>query len=122
MINEKVFKESPGTDSQTREVRGILTRWMGSSTEEPVLVLDTPGIGDTQNRDTKNIAEIGVRLQELGYVNSFLLVLNCEKPRLSEEIQDYLRLYCEVFGENFFEHVMLVFTRFSQSEQSCFTR
>ena len=99
---------------------GILTRWMG--TEEPVLVLDTPGAGDTQNRDTKNIAEIVVRLKEIGYVNAFLLVLNCEVPRISEEIQDYLRLYIEVFGENFFEHVMLVFTRFSQSEQSCITR
>jgi predicted GTPase len=75
---------------------------MGVPTEEPVLVLDTPGTGDTQNRDTKNITEIIVRLKEIGYVNSFLLVLNCETPRISEGIQDCLRLYIEVFGENFF--------------------
>lgn len=91
-------------------------------TEEPVLVLDTPGVNDTQNRDTKNISQIVVHLKEIGYVNTFLLVLNSQVPRISEGIQDYLRLYVEVFGENFFEHVMLVFTRFAQSEQGTITR
>ena len=86
---------------------------MGLPTEDPVLVIDTPGTGDTQNRDTKNIAGIIVRLQELGFVNAFLLVLNCEVPRLSERTQDYLKLYCEAFGEKFFDNVMLVFTNFS---------
>ena len=122
LINENAFDVSPSTDSQTQELVGILARWMGIPTEEPVLVLDTPGMGDTQTRDTKNIAGMLVRLQELGYVNAFLLVLNCEAPRLSEQTQDHIRLYSEIFGKRFFENVMLVFTRFSRSEQSILTR
>jgi predicted GTPase len=116
------FGTSPGTESLTCELEGVLARWMVDTTEEPIIVLDTPGIGDTQNRDTKHIAEMVVRLKELGYVHTFLLVFNYEEPRLSEQTQDCLRLFCEVFDERFFENAMLVFTRYSNSETSIWNR
>ena len=51
-----------------------------------MIVIDTPGIGDTENRDTEHIANIVFRLKTIGYVNTFLVILNSENPRLSEEL------------------------------------
>ena len=47
LINENLFSVSAGTESETLHLEGALSRWKGSQNEEPVLTLDTPGIGDT---------------------------------------------------------------------------
>ena len=86
LINENIFKVSAGTESETCHTEGALAKWLGDTNEQPVLVLDTPGIGDTKNRDTKHIAEMVVRLKEIGYVHTFLIVFNYEEPRFSEPL------------------------------------
>jgi len=50
-----------------------------------LIVIDTPGIGDTENRDTYHIANIVSRLKNIGFVNTFLIVINSENSRISEE-------------------------------------
>lgn len=47
-------------------------------------MIDTPGLGDSKNRDTEHIAKLVCGMKVIGYVNAFMIVLNSEEPRLSE--------------------------------------
>jgi len=86
-------------------------------------VIDTPGIGDSRNRDTKHIAEMVVGLKEVGYVHAFLIVINSEEPRLSEQMQDTIKIFNQMFGgEDFLSNAILVFTRFSYDKTSVWRR
>lgn len=41
-----------------------------------LIVIDTPGIGDSRNIDNNHIHEIVVSLKTIGYVHSFIIVIN----------------------------------------------
>ena len=67
----KHFGESGGTESETSSFDAFLTRWENKPSEDPVIVIDTPGLGDSRNRDTKNIALMVNGLKEIGYIGMF---------------------------------------------------
>jgi predicted GTPase len=93
LCGEQKFNVSGGTVSVTTAFDGVLTRWFNSPEEDPVIVIDTPGIGDSKNRDTKHIAEMVVGLKNVGSVSAFLLVVNSADPRLSDQLQETLNLF-----------------------------
>jgi predicted GTPase len=70
------FTTSSSTESETSSFDVVLTRWQNKQTEEPVIVIDTPGIGDSRNRDTKHIGMMVNGLKEIGYAHTFAIVLN----------------------------------------------
>lgn len=47
-------------------------------------MIDTPGIGDSEGRDTDHIANMVYSLKTVGFVNTFLIVLNSEDLRFNE--------------------------------------
>ena len=49
---------SEGTESETNTFAAVLTRWAKKRNENPTIIIDTPGIGDSWNRDDKHIEEI----------------------------------------------------------------
>ena len=98
----EVFQTSAFTESETSAVNGSFTRFAGIPTEDPLLVVDTPGIGDSKGRDAKHIGEMVVCLKELGYAHAFLIVLNYSDPRRSEQLQDTIKLFSQMFGSDFF--------------------
>ena len=51
-------------------------------------------------------------------MHSFLIILNAEEPRLNEQLQATLKIFSQMFGPEFFENAMLVFTHFYQDERS----
>ena len=51
----KHFSVSEGTESETSSFDAVLTRWGNKPREDRVIFIDTPGLGDSRNRDTKNI-------------------------------------------------------------------
>ncbi len=112
------FRVSAGSESETDSVAGLLTRWQGIKEEEPVIVLDTPGFGDSKHRDTDHIANVVCGLKQIGYVHSFLIILNAEEPRLNEQLQATLKIFSQMFGTEFFKNAMMVFTHFYQDEKS----
>lgn len=52
------FEASASMNSHTYETKGILAHWFGDPKNDKIFVLDTPGLGDSQGRDTKHIAEM----------------------------------------------------------------
>ena len=41
-----------------------------------MVIIDTPGLGDPQGNDTKNIADMIDYLTEVQFVNAFIVVFN----------------------------------------------
>ena len=52
MCGQPAFFVSALTESETDKFSGLLSRWRNKSNQEPYIFLDTPGIGDSRNRDT----------------------------------------------------------------------
>lgn len=78
------FKISNSTVSETAAVKGLVTTWYNERVQSPVMIIDTPGIGDSEGRDTEHIANIVNGLKQIGYVHTFLIVINSEEPRFNE--------------------------------------
>ncbi len=116
--NQNTFQFSSKAISETSDVKAFVTKWRGDSKEEPLIVIDTPGIGDSEGRDTKHIAKMVISLKQIGYVNTFLIVLNSEEPRFNEQLQQTLQLFIQMFGQDFFKNSMLCFTKYGYDRRS----
>jgi predicted GTPase len=109
------FKTSPWTESETLKVSSAISHWRDETIKtdtKPTVFIDTPGLGDSQGRDTEHIAEIVASLKKLGFVHCFVLVLNSQDPRFNEQLQQAIKLYIAMFGEDFVKNLILCFTRF----------
>ena len=49
-----------------------------------MIIIDTPGIGDSENRDTEHNAKMVLSLKQIGFINTFLIVLNSKDIRFHE--------------------------------------
>ena len=99
-----------------------MTRWFNKPNEDPVIVIDTPGTGDSKGRDTKHIAEMVVGLKNARFVHAFPIVVNSAEPRLSDQLQETLTLFSQMFSPEFFRNALLVFTRFAHDDTSRWNR
>jgi len=106
-----LFKAAADIDSVTAEVAGVLVRWQGKPGGEPVIILDCPGFGDSKGRDTQHISDIVKKLRLIRYVHTFMIILSPE-TRFDKQIQDTITLFGQMFGSEFYNNAMLVFTKF----------
>ena len=60
----------------TFETKVHAVKWFGRDDEELFDLIDTPGLGDPEGRDAKNIENIAAELKKLKFVNGFLIVFN----------------------------------------------
>ena len=72
--------------SLTSDVKGVATNFNGDPQSENVIVIDTPGIGDSRNNDAAHIHDIVVSLKLIGYVHTFLITINSQNPRFDEQL------------------------------------
>ena len=110
LIKDNKFKISPSPNSMTKSVQ------QGESKE--IIVLDTPGVNDTstdENIEEKHLIEITKAFKDEKNLNTILILLNYQTPRLSRNLKIMIKLFCSVFKISFFlKHLGIVFTR-------CFT-
>jgi len=86
LCGENKFKTSNATESETSDVECFVTKFFGKPDEQEVIVVDTPGIGDTRHIDSKHIHNIVKSLKIIGYVHSFIVVINSQNPRFDEQL------------------------------------
>ena len=84
LIKDDYFKVSNKVTSETKEVRGLVTTWLGEPNNEPIIVIDTPGIRYSEGNDTEHIANMVYSLKIVGFVNTFIIIINSEDLRLNE--------------------------------------
>jgi len=104
LLNYNKFKTSSKPDSETVE------SLMGVNYREDFCVIDTPGLCDSQGRDQTHYENI-IRYIKNKYITSFLLVFNFEETRFSSDLQELIKIYCNIFNFNIFNHMGLVFTK-----------
>ena len=93
------FRESSGPDSCTEETQGVQGKWV--NTCKPCMIIDTPGMDDSQDRDTQNIENIIEFLKREKYINAFVLVRNGESNRFSKSFKSMLKVFEMMFGKEF---------------------
>jgi predicted GTPase len=118
LIGGDYFKVSCHTESETSEVKGAVRNFRGVKSNPPVIVIDTPGIGDSKGRDTQHIAKMVFSLKRVGYVNTFLIAVNSEDPRMNDQLQQTLSLFQQMFGNDFFKNAIICFTKFGYDKKS----
>ena len=110
LIKDNKFEISPSLNSMTKNVQ------QGESKE--IIVLDTPGVNDTstdENIEEEHLIEITKAFKNEKNLNTILILLNYQTPRLSRNLKIMIKLFCSVFKISFFlKHLGIVFTR-------CFT-
>ena len=75
LCGEERFETSGNTESETYELKGVALSLEKDITDQTILV-DSPGIGDSQGRDKAHIEMIIEGLRALGCVHTFLIVIN----------------------------------------------
>ena len=107
LIKDNKFEISPSPNSMTLNVQ------QGESKE--IIVLDTPGVNDTstdENIEEKHLIEITKAFKNEKNLNTILILLNYQTPRLSRNLKIMIKLFCSVFKISFFlKHLGIVFTR-----------
>ena len=83
------------------------------STNPIIKLMDTPGLMDTGSSvaDEENIEKIVKHVSALGYVNSFILVVNEQVPRFDAAMQDAIKLIVDSFGSKCLSNLGIVYTR-----------
>ena len=111
ILKYEIFKESNNSESCTENIKCCQGK-KGTEVEN-LFIIDTPGTSDSKGRDEIFIKQISKELKD-NYrydINSFLLLFNINKTRLSFDIKKQLYYYCLIFPiKDFWSHVGIVFT------------
>lgn len=108
---KEVFPTSGNIDSFTIEPLKEMT-----STNPPIMVIDTPGFSDSEGRDEDNLRKILENLKK-EKIDLILVILNFTEPRLNSKIQQLIRILCQVFPRNLAYHIGFVFTFYDHNKE-----
>lgn len=102
------FKTSSSTNSETQQIA------YGESNE--IIVIDSPGTNDSsidnEEIEENHLIDIVKAFKQAKYLNTILILLNYQQPRLSRNLKIMIKLFCSVFKISFFiKHLGIVFTR-----------
>jgi hypothetical protein len=102
------FKIANKASSETSEVKMGKFHWFGDKNEEEFLCIDTPGLDDELGRDDEYTNNIIQEMQKLEYINSIILVINGQNPRISTSVQHMIIRFEKSFSQRFYEHLLFV--------------
>lgn len=86
ICGENKFKTSNSIESETKNVEYFATNFFGDPDKENVIVVDTPAIGDNRHIYPTNLNNIFESLKIIGYVHSFVIVINSQNPIFDEHL------------------------------------
>jgi GTPase Era involved in 16S rRNA processing len=87
--------------------------WKNSTDE--LICVDTPGLADTKGRDCLNIEKMVEKLKnDIKEVSAIMIVVNGSSPRFDKNLQDMIILFKMIFGDEFINNVVFVFTNSSK--------
>ena len=116
-----LFEVCNGVDSCTKETTYGVGSFLGTGI--PVTVVDTPGFGDSDHDDSELIDQmVGFLKNTVNTTNVFLLSFNGEVDRLDTALQQMIREMVALFGEGFWDNVILEFTHWACDDHSVMMR
>eukprot|EP01084_Bolivina_argentea_P086842 156926_1 len=105
--NKGPCKTSGDSKSCTQENSKIVVQ-IGN---QRISIIDTAGFGDSFGRDRQHGNRLCAYLKGCGGLNAFVLIRNGTNPRFDQSFQTMLKQYHEMFGNVFFERLIIVATR-----------
>ena len=96
--------------SHTNTTTWMVGHYLGDPANPCVTIIDTPGTGDTEGRDCDHAVAIAKGLQEIGGLETFLLLYKGTNVRFDETMQEELQRYKSLFGDQFFANAVTEFT------------
>lgn len=104
LLDYDIFKTSSKPESETVDLK------IGVNYSKDFCVIDTPGLNDSQGRDQMHYENI-IKFIKNKFITSFLLVFSFEETRFSLDLQELIKIYCNIFNFDIFNHMGLVFTK-----------
>jgi len=100
------FEPGSGIDSKTEDTETFRGQFLGSG--PCVTLIDTPGAADSKGRDYEHAIEMAKFLkEEMGSLDTILLMFKGEDRRFSAHTIALLRLYEEIFGKEMWNNVIV---------------
>jgi len=103
--------------SHTNKTTWLVGHYLGNPANPCITIIDTPGTGDTEGRDCDHAVAISKGLQEIGGIETFLLLYKGTNVRFDEAMQEELQRYQSLFGQQFFDNVVTGFTFWGHSQR-----
>ena len=118
-FNSDIFPVSGEATSFTQSTALGLIQFNGDK-EKMIGLIDTIGFDDPNNdTDIKIITELVGKLKNnCSYVNLFGIAVNGQSPRLDGSLVAMIRIFEEMFGEDFWKQCVLIFTRMSMDKKN----
>ena len=94
--------------------------FFNNNEERPVSVIDTMGFDDpNKNHDAEIIAELVDKLRNrCDFVNLFVIAVNGQNPRLDGSLVAMIKIFEGMFGEEFWNQVVILFTSMPMDRKS----
>ena len=121
------FKPKTFTEGKTTTTKTCYDTnyWIGNnSTEDNMLtIVDTPGFGGYGKSRTSLEKEhahiegiVNVLKNDFKYVNTFVIAFKADETRVTREVADMVMVLKNMFGEEFWNHVVIEITNWSHSK------
>lgn len=122
--NKSSFPVGSGAKSETTACEVAELHWFGDEQQEKFMLIDTPGLNDSEGGDELHIKNIVDEMKKLEYVSAIVLVLNGTDPRFSQSLQAMVDKFETVFTgdsgcnghENFYDNLVICFQRWKLDE------
>ena len=113
------FPVGTGALSCTQATALTTAHFRGDSAR-PIALIDTTGFDDPQSdTDTRIIEELKTTLMtRCKYVNLFAITVNGQNPRLDGSLVEMVRILEDMFGQTFWKHCLIIFTRMSMDQKA----
>ena len=111
----EVFAESDGTDGETLTTECRNGTFTVGKDSMALRVIDTPGLGDRDNRDSDHIKKMIDTFRSHKFVNVFLIAINYQSPRIDSNTKRLIQLLpamlpvCSFIIENFFNQCCIIY-------------
>eukprot|EP01084_Bolivina_argentea_P193809 332475_1 len=102
--NKKPFKATNNPLSVTKKIQKKIVEL----NEQKIVVVDTPGIFDSDEADYQNAIDLVHYLKGCGGVNTFIII--GKPPRLDMAFQQMLKNLYDMLGKDFWNHLIFVIT------------
>ena len=112
------FGTGHGAVSHTQTTDWMVGHYLGDSSNPCITIIDTPGIGDTENRDCQHGIALAKGIKEIGSIDAFMLLFNGQDPKFTQDIQKQIDLYLDIFGIEMWTNTITEFTWWSHDDRS----
>merc|ERR1719495_2883761 len=101
------FPVCNGMNSCTKDTKYATGKWLGKGGAD-FTVVDTPGVGDSDNNDNEMIDEMMNTLKDaVKAANTLVLLISGEQQRFNSALQQMIREMEALFGETFWDNAII---------------